>query len=163
MRRSPRNSLRYKLYTRSASFISVAHRNNQHPTETGRYSRGGAGLIGGRHERTPLTFVLRLKTLSPLVTYISSKFAELDIRQRHPLGRGNNRVAFADLIEDLHAKRGGDVDAPLRIDRHAIRGAARRRIRHVHVEVALLVGQRAIRLNLEDPRAARRNPTRRAA
>ena len=38
------------------------------------YSRGGAGLIAGRHERTPLTLVLRLKTLSPLVTYISSKF-----------------------------------------------------------------------------------------
>lgn len=36
--------------------------------------RGGAGLTGGRHESTPFTRVLRLKTLSPLVTYMSSMF-----------------------------------------------------------------------------------------
>ena len=51
-----------------------------------RYSRGGAGLIGARHEATPLTFVLRLKTLSPLPGTRAA---------RRPTGRGESGVGGA--------------------------------------------------------------------
>ena len=72
------------LYERAGFGAEIGRVRQSVAVITGSHNRGGAGLIGGRHERTPFTFVFRLKTLSPLVTYISSKFgaAELHVRQR---------------------------------------------------------------------------------
>jgi hypothetical protein len=61
----------------------------------------------------------------------------------------------ANLVKHLHTERRRNIHAALRVDRHAVGATAGRRVRHMNIEITLLVDQRSVGLNLEDPRELR--------
>ena len=65
-----------------------------------------------------------------------------------PVWGGDDAVHSAGLIADLDAHARGDIEPTVAIDAQAIGAAVVGRIWHMQVEILLLVGQRAIGLDL---------------
>ena len=112
------------------------------------YRRGAAGLIGGSKAFAPLTLTFRCNAIAAGgEERLKIRTAEAEVGDL-AVGRGDDAVHAARLVADLDAHPRRDVEAAVAIDADAVGAGVVGRVGHVEVEESLLVGQRAIGLDL---------------
>ena len=126
------------------------------------YSRGGAGLMGGTERVGALDLDLALVDSLAAGGEQGLKVgtAETEVGDL-AVGRGNDAVHPPCLVADLDAQARRDVQPAVAIDTHPVGAAVIVSVGYVQVIEALLVAERAVRLDLEADNPVARHTRRR--